>query len=728
VPNVGSTRTNSPGWTLAAHATATLSPSLLVDAGYNFSYGAILQDVTGLLSSDKSPDIGPTLPFAVTTGVVPFINFTSSMSNIATHPKYLDYNRNHQIFGNVTKVSGKHTFKFGGTYYRYQKTENAAGNNGGTFTFNGVNVPGSGLNANCSSTTQTAGVQNSQYCIAQGWANFLLGRVNTFSQVPTDLTPDVRQNSIETFAQDEWRLKPNFTLSLGLRWSVFRQPYDANGFLTTFDPRYYDPAKAFAINPTTGNRTGTGDPLNGIIPTTSALEKCKSLGNAVSVPCWADGTKAPFGNKVANEDMTDFAPRIGFAWDPFKDGKTSIRSGFGVFYDTPLVGIVEQNVFGNQPFSNNISISNTNFDNPASVLPSISSAPVSPSARVQGPWTTPRTYQYNLSVQQQLPGDVFFDIGYFGNVGRHLIGVLELNQPQVGAYIGTPADASGGAATSAACGTGSCVTSTTTPRLNAIRPYKGYLAIPTVRPIFNSNYSSLQTSIKKQFRSGSLVGFAYTWSHALTDNQTDRSTPAQNTYDIRGDYGPTQQDRRHILTVNYVYQIPFFKAQQGFLGHILGGWETSGIITAQSGLPNTVTGATLDRAGQGCLASATLCGVRPDQIGDPNGNAPHTIANWFDTSVFVPIPGGQVRPGTERRGTVIGPGFWRADLSMMKNIKLGERVSTQLRMDAFNALNHTNFNGFGSLATTSALFGQISTATSGVRDPRLIAVGVKVNF
>ena len=720
VPNVANTSTNSPGWTLALHGTATFSPTLLMDVGYNFSYGAIVQTVEGVMASDKSPDVHPTLPYSVTTAVIPFLSFTNSMSNMGTHPAYNDYNRNHQIFGNLTKVMGKHTMKFGGTYYYYQKTENAAGNNGGTFNFTGAPVTG-GPVANCTGA-------NAQTCIAQGWANFLLGRVNTFTQTATDLTPDIRQNSFEFFGQDEWRLKPNFTLSFGLRWSIFRQPYDNNGYLTTFDPRYYDPTKAFAINPADGNRTGTGDFLNGIIPTTSALAKCKSLGSAVSVPCWADGTKAPFGNKIANEDMHDFAPRFGFAWDPFSDGKTSIRSGFGAFYDTPLVGILEQNIFANQPFSNNISVSATNMENPVSVLPSIGAAPVSPSARMQGPWVAPRSYQYNLSVQHQFPSDIFLEVGYYGNVGRHLIGVFEQNQPAVGAYVGTTADASGGAATSAACGTGPCVNSTTTPRLNQVRPYKGYLAITAIRPQYNSNYNSLQTSVKKQFHSGSLIGIAYTWSKALTDNQTDRSSAPQNTYNAAGDYGPTQQDRRHIFTANYVYGLPFYRSQQGVIGHIVGGWETSGIFTAQSGTPNTVTGATLDRAGQGCLSASTTCGVRPDQISDPNSGGAQTIAQWFNTAAFIAIPGGQVRPGTERRGPVIGPGFWRFDLSVMKNIKITERFNTQIRMDAFNVFNHTNFNGFGSLATTSALFGQISTATSGVRDPRLIALGAKLTF
>jgi hypothetical protein len=752
IPNVAPTATNSPGWSLVGHATWTKSPTLLIDVGYNFSYGAIISYPTGLTGSTASPDIKPTLLYPVTTAVVPSLSFTSSMSALGTRSLYLDYNRNHQFFGNLTKVHGKHTFKFGGTFYKYQKTENAAGNNGGSFAFTGAQVTGSGLNANCTAATLTAGISNSRYCIAQGWANFLLGRVNTFSQVAVDLTPDVRQNSFEFFGQDEWRVTPRLTLSLGVRYSIFRQPYDANGYLTTFDPRYFNPAIAFTMDTAAGsagnrilpvlppgsnyclNPANAAQCLNGIIPTTSAIKKCAALfaTGQTSTACWPDGTKAPFGNKVANEDMGDVAPRIAFAWDPWGDGKTSVRAGAGFFYDTPLVGIIEQNVFANPPFSYTPSISNTNFDNPGTGVVSTSAAPISLSGRMQGPWRSPRTYQYNLSVQHQYRGDIFVDIGYFGNVGRNLIGLFEQNQPPVGAYVGTTADASVGVAiASNPCGantTAPCVNSASNPRLNNLRPYRGYLAINGIRSIFNSNYSSLQTSVRKQFRTGSTFGLAYTWSHALTDNQTDRSSAPQNSYNIRGDYGPTQQDRRHILTANYVWMLPWFREQHGIFGHILGGWENSGIITAQSGTPFTVTGVTIDRAGESCLTSASPCSARPDIIADPNVGGPHTIAQWFNTAAFAQVPAGQIRPGTARRGDVIGPGFWRVDMSMMKNIKFTERVTGQFRIDAFNALNHTNFNAFGSTALNSSLFGQISTATGGVRDPRNVQLGLKINF
>src|SRR5262249_7181890 len=142
---------------------------------------------------------------------------------------YRDYNQNHTVFTNVTKVVGSHSIKVGGTYYRYRKHENAGRGNDGSFAFNNNGVP--------------AGTGNFE----QAWANFLLGRVGTFAQSSLDLTADIRDNQFEYYAQDAWRVKPTLTISYGFRHSLFRQPTDALGLLENFDPASYDPGKAPCI-------------------------------------------------------------------------------------------------------------------------------------------------------------------------------------------------------------------------------------------------------------------------------------------------------------------------------------------------------------------------------------------------------------------------------------------------------------------------------------------------
>jgi hypothetical protein len=699
IAGVSGTKTNSPGHNFTFRGTYTITPTLLLDAGYAYSYGAILSDITGSIARSASPNINPTLPYTPTLARVPTVTMTG-LSSLTGFGPYRDYNRNHSVFGNVSKVTGRHNIKAGAIYYHYQKTENAGGNNVGTFAFDTSGNP-----CPTASTAGCNGVATSSF--EQSWANFLLGHVSSFTQDQYDLTPDIRDNQFEFYGQDKIALKSNLTLTVGFRWSFFRQPTDASGRLTNFDPATYDPSKAPCFTPAGLINLGAPcnanwDPLNGII---------------------IAGQNSPYGSKVGSEDNRAIAPRVGIAWDPFKNGKTSIRAGFGMFYDTTLFGTVEQNIFANPPFVNSPNIPNTSFDNPAGGTASVNASPKRVYSRVPVNLKTPYTEQWSLDFQQELTPSLMIDVGYYGSVGRHLIGILDINQPQPGVYKTEVATCSATVTTNCVPANG-FITTSNISLINPIRPYPGYVGIDGIRPWFDSNYNSLQVQLQKKFSHDSLFNVAYTWSHALTNNQTDRSTAPQNSYNFQGDYGPMQQDRRHVITGNYVYYLPWFADQKGLAGHILGGWELSGIITAQSGVPLTIGTAstTNDFAGQGCRGPSP-CAVRPDQIGDPNANAPHTFAKWFDTSVFVNPPAGQYRPGNSRRGTILGPGLWRVDFSVFKNIKITERVNTQFRAETFNLFNHTNFNDVNT-STTSPTFGAITST----RDPRQIQLGLKLSF
>src|SRR6267378_3738886 len=155
---------------------------------------------------------------------------------------------------------------------------------------------------------------------------------------------------------------------------------------------------------------------------------------------------------------------------------------------------------------------------------------------------------------------------------------------------------------------------------------------------FDSNYHALQATVQKRLTGSSLIAANYTYSHGITNAQTDFRTP-QNTYDLSAERGESQLDRRHILTASYIYELPFYKAQQGFTGHALGGWELSGILYAYAGLPLTVTGgSSRDPAGLGLLDGNSFAGRRPNEISNPNSGAPHTFLKWFNTAAFVNVP------------------------------------------------------------------------------------------
>ncbi|MBI1737625.1 MAG: adenylyl cyclase, partial [Acidobacteria bacterium] len=201
LPGVSNTSTNSPGRSWVVKSVNVFTPSFIMEAGYAYSYGAIISRLDGKISSSKSTITTP-LPFTVTLGRIPATSFTSGASTVTGFGPYDDFNRNHNVFANLSKQFRRHTIKFGFTYNHYQKTENAGGNNAATFNFN----------TNGAVTTGLTGTALADARFQQTWANFLLGDVNTFTQASLDLTPDIQTNQLETYVQDSWKVHPNLTL------------------------------------------------------------------------------------------------------------------------------------------------------------------------------------------------------------------------------------------------------------------------------------------------------------------------------------------------------------------------------------------------------------------------------------------------------------------------------------------------------------------------------------
>jgi hypothetical protein len=679
IPNGAITNTNSPGRAWVIHALGVIRSNILNDVGFTYTHSAINSTPIGITAKANSPDVNVPEPYPNTQGVIPtliFVSATTGSSVIGFGP-YNEANKNYTVFDNLTWIHGSHSIRAGFSVNRYRKTENAASGQGSfTFSSNGAPAGTSAYN--------------------QAFANFLLGNVSSFTQPSTDITPNLHAWQTEAYLQDDYRISPRLTAYFGVRWSFFGQPTDSNGLQTNFSPAAYSASSAARIDPASGNILAGSVTLpytNGII-----------IG----------GKTSPFGSKIAPDKYANFAPRVGLAWDPYGTGKTSIRAGYGIYYDSSIFGTYEQSIFQNPPFVQNVTLSNASLSNISAGTPPGTISTVFARA-TQLPNLIPYVQQWSLSIQRDIYKGTILDLTYAGSKGTHLIGIVDINQAAPGVALAAGLHAANG---------NTVFTPADDPRINAVRPFLGYNAINAIESAFDSNYNSLQISARKSFASAGLAQLSYTWSRNLTDNPSDRSNAPQNSYNWKeGEYGPATLDRSHVLTINYVYTLPFFANVKNAAGYLLKGWELSGILSFYTGSPFTVTTSNVDPAGLGLIGNSAAS-ARPDLVCDPTAGVSRSYTHWFNTACFQPVPQGEVRPGNAGRGVLRSPGYGNLDAALMKNFTFHERLRFQLRGEAFNVTNHPNPNGFASTNNTSTLFGQINT----FRAPRRLQIGAKITF
>ncbi len=553
----------------------------------------------------------------------------------------------YQIRNVLSLETGKHSFRFGGTFLRESMAHFTTLDNYGEFQFEG-DVTG------------------------DGFADFLLGIPDRIDQ---DAPIDKFDNGtyVSAFIQDDYRILPNLTLNLGLRYDLqFPLSDPQNRKLT------YVPGQQSTVVP-------------------EALPGMLFPGDA-----GPDGT---IPDTIASPDYNNIAPRLGFAWDVAGDGKTAVRGAFGVFYGT--IGGNQWNATAdNQPFairqdwrSGTLSDPYAEFDEPPFpyvydpnnirfILPA-SVAGISPD------YDIPYTYQFNLAVQRQLMSNLSATVAYVGARGRNLPFNRELNYPQPG-----PGSA------------------------NSRRPIlPGTLANIQVLDTFLTNdYNGLQLTIDKRLSRHFQANVAYTFGKSLEDAplQDDTGGSVQNQNDILADRGRTDNDRRHQYKMSVIWRTDYFNGANSLVRALLNDWTVSGIVKLRSGRPLTITaGRDANVDGVNNDRADLVAGLDPAL--DPDRDRGEVILQWFNTAAFAEPAA--LANGNAPRNFLDGPGSKIVDIGIFRDFPLGGGRKVQIRMEATNAFNFVNLENPGTNVRSSD-FGEIDEAGP----MRRIQLGARFSF
>jgi hypothetical protein len=501
-------------------------------------------------------------------------------------------------------------------------------------------------------------------------AAFLAGNANAFTVTLGDVSSAIAQGALGFFVQDNYKVRPNLTLELGFRYDWLMSPTER------FD-RFVD-----------------------YVPETNQLVQ---VNNGIE--------------PVYHTNARNFQPRLGFAWDPFKDGKTSVRGAYAILADQPITNLVTGNA-ANPPFATAVAL-------PANSITQLSNAScqigcnAAPGATISPSSSDPEfdnayIQSWNLNVQRELKQGLAVTVGYYGSKGTHLRLTRNLNQTFLNAALNPVRPF---------------------PRLSPTSPIGAN--VPLLNITFregtgNSNYNALWVTGNKRLGKGLQFNASYTFSKSIDYNsQSSQGVTVQDSFNLRGDRGLSDFDVRHRFVISGLYELPW-KGNQ-----FKEGWQFSFIEQSQSGNPVTLLAGNVGALPGGIPAANAnsltgLATLRPDVTGpiaiSPTAAPSGIGVQWFANLVCDPRPGGSCPSGSTvvlpvqfingktiyhfgslGRNVVIGPSFHNTDLSLIKRTKLGERQMIEFRWEVFDVFNHANFGQPGRTAQVgSTSFGVIT--------------------
>jgi hypothetical protein len=684
VPSVGNTFGN-PSYAGVVHTAYTISPTLVNEASFNYNGNRIAITPFGLVTAPSSFTFNRFFTGPNVDSRIPSINLngkTGSQYTVNWQP-WNNVADSYQLRDDVSWTRGRHQLKMGGGWLLYKKVQDWFKTTQGQFNFNGT----------------FTGVD---------FADYLLGLGQQYTEDAIKSSGHWNNVSWALYVQDSYRVNNRLTLNLGLRWDGIPHTYEANQQMANFYPNLFNPANA-AVLSANGNTISPASP--GLGPSSNPILAGQLFYlNGLSI-CGLNGTP----NGCVNGSWLNFQPRLGFAYDLTGSGRTILRGGYGIMNER-IQGNDVYNNAGTPPLSASISFNNVLLSNPKTTVlgtPIPQSIPVNNvTVMNQNDYRAPRSTQFSLGIQQSI-GRSVLSVSYVGSQNRHQNYVTETNLPNQSLLSPYVNKVSGIAP------------------YNSILPYLGFKSINMAQNEANSDYNSLQVAMRGSVLTNDLTyQIGYTYSHANDSFTTNGSVSAGDLSNVSNpylgwkyDFGPGSFDRRNIFFTNFVYQIPLLKnSQNRLLKTTLGGWEISGIVTASSGAPLNI-----GLNGQNVASIVPNTANRPNQNG--SGSDPHTVNEWFDTSIYSAPAAGLW--GNTTHNSVRGPGRQNWNLSFFKNFVFNETRGSnlQFRAEFFNIWNHTQFQGDQLNGGISRNFGASNFgAVTSAYDPRIIQLALKLNF
>lgn len=571
----------------------------------------------------------------------------------------------YQINQNWTNIRGNHTLKFGGYFERAGQNDfdqiNVAGVPGGTnnqngrFVFNNTTPGGTGV----------------------AIANAAIGLFDTYAELGNRSFTPYRGHMIEWFVQDSWKVTPKLRLEGGLRHSIIQPYYSLWRNMLVFDAKYYDPNNAVQLD------RATGRVLSGSLA-------ARYNGLIIPGDTWPDAAKGPgrvpvatsgefdflFRNGAENKRYSDlntwntFQPRFGFAY-AFND-KNVLRGGAGRFLTR--LG-VSDSVFlgGNPPLQPSVSVSFGSVDNPGGA--SGVSFPFTLTTQDRN-FRAPEAWTWNMTYEREVGWNTTVEVGYVGR--RGLFGQRERNLNQL--PVGTRFLAANSGA-----------------NVDALRPFKGFGTIRTTGNEANSLYNGLQLNVNRRFAQGLSIGGAYTLSRTWDSGSAQRDI-IPDAFNASNLWAPANYDRRHVVVINGIYELPIFKDRSKLTGKLLGGWTITAVSQMQTGTPTSIaTGDDFAGVGTGSGAQFWRVSGTPSNVGQfANSNAEtrfwFNVANPDGTPIFSRPANGTIVTDSVRN-IIYNPGFQNHNLGVHKDFTIKEGHRITFRAEAFNWLNHPDWNG-----------------------------------